>query len=72
MKEGYLTVNQGSNGQIPGRIGGHTKTKKRPNPVIVERRNEDSCGTASSEDVGPCPLVQSVIYVVYIAVNSKQ
>lgn len=43
----------------------------------MKGRNKDSGGTTSSEDVSPSPLVQIVIYVIYVAAqqqhqNSKQ
>lgn len=33
----------------------------------MKRRNKDSGGTTSSEDVGPSSLVQIIIYVIYVA-----
>jgi hypothetical protein len=33
----------------------------------VEGRDKDSSGTTSSEDVGPSPLIQIIIYVIYVA-----
>lgn len=59
-------MNYSCNGHIPGGVSGHAKTKKRPNSVVVERGYEDSGSTTSSKYVGPCPLVQMIIYVVYI------
>lgn len=63
----YLAMNYGCNGHIPSSVGGHAKPKKRPDSVVVERGYEHSGGTASSEYVRPCPLVQIVIYIVYVA-----
>lgn len=59
-------MNKGSNGQIPSSVSGHSKAKERPNPVVVERGNEHCGRTTSSEYVRPCPLVQIVIYIIYI------
>lgn len=64
--EKYLAVDQRSNGQIPSSIGGHDKAQKRPNPVVVERGDEHCSSTACTKDVGPCSLVQLVIYIVYV------
>ena len=62
----YLSVDKGSNGHIPSSVSSHHKTKKRPNSVIVKRRNEDSGSTASAKDIRPSPLVQIVVYVIDI------
>lgn len=64
----YLSMNKGSDGQIPSSVGGHSQPKEGPNPVVVEWRYEHSGGTASSKDICPCPLVQMVVNVVYITV----
>lgn len=55
-------------GQVPGRISGHAKAKKRPNTVVVKGRNEHSGGAASSKNIGPCSLIQSVVDVVNVTV----
>jgi hypothetical protein len=36
----------------------------------VKRRNKDCGGTTSSEDVSPSPLVEIVIYVIYVAATN--
>lgn len=59
-------MDKGSDGQIPSGVSGHTKAQEGPNPVVVERRYEHCRRTASSEYVRPCPLIQFVIYVIYI------
>lgn len=38
----------------------------------MERRYENCSGTASSEDVGPCPLVQIVIDVIYVTALKQE
>lgn len=53
----YLAINNGSNGQIPSSVGGHSQPKEGPNSVVVEGGYEHSGGTASSKDISPCPLV---------------
>lgn len=65
----YLAVNKSCNGQVPGSVSGHAKPNKRPNTVIVKRRYEHRSRTACPEYICPCPLVQSVIYVIYITVS---
>ena len=65
-------MDQGCNGQVPSGVGGHAKPKKRPNSVIVERGYENGRSTTSSEYVCPCPLVQMIVYVVYIAAYITQ
>lgn len=59
-------MNYSCNGHIPGGVSGHAKTKKRPNSVVVERRNEHRGCAACSKYICPCPFVQMVVYVVYI------
>jgi len=65
-------MSNGCNGQIPSSVGGHAKTKEGPYPVVVEWWDEHCGGTASSKYVGPSPLVQVVIYVVYITVYNDK
>lgn len=55
------------NSEVPSSVSGHDKAQKGPDSVVVKGRNKDSGGTASSEDVSPSPLVQIVIYVIYVA-----
>lgn len=55
------------NCEIPGSVSGHEEAQKGPDSVVVKGRNKDSGGTASSKDVSPSPLVQVVIYVIYVA-----
>ena len=56
------------NGEVPGSVGGHTKTEEGPYSVIVEGRNEHRGCTACSEYVSPGSLVEPVVDVVYVAV----
>lgn len=65
-------MNNSCNGQVPGCVSGHSKAKKGPNPIVMERRYENCSGTASSEDVGPCPLVQIVIDVIYVTALKQE
>ena len=60
------------NGEIPCSVGGHYKAKKWPDSVIVKWRNKDCGCTTSPKDVSPSPLVQVIIYVIYVAATSKQ
>lgn len=62
----YLAMNEGCDRHIPGSVGSHTKSKERPNPIVVEGRYEYCGSTTSPKYVCPCPLVQMIIYVVYI------
>lgn len=64
-------MKEGGNGKIPSSVSGHCKTQKRPNSVVMERRNKDSGGTTCSKYVGPCPLVKLLVYVIYVATNYK-
>lgn len=59
-------MNESCNRQIPGRVSGHTKTQKRPDAVVVEGRDEYGRCTARSEYIRPCPLVQTIVNVIYI------
>lgn len=61
-----LAMNQCGDGQIPSGVSGHSKAQEGPNPVVVEGGYEHCGGTTSSEYVRPCPLVQIVIYVIYV------
>lgn len=67
----YLTMNESSNRHIPGRVCCHTKTQKRPDAVVVEGRDENSCRTARSEYIRPCPLVQPIVNVIYITAPKR-
>lgn len=58
------------NCEVPCSVSGHEKAQKGPDSVVVKGGNKDSGGTASSEDISPSPLVQVVIYVIYVAVNN--
>lgn len=60
-------MENGGNGEVPSSVGGHQESKERPDSVVVEGRNEDCGCTTSSEYVCPCPLVQIIIYVIYVA-----
>lgn len=53
----YLAMNKSSNGEVPGSEGGHNEAEKRPNSIIMERRNEHCCGTACPKYVCPSPLI---------------
>lgn len=64
-------MNEGCYGEVPSCVSGHYKAKERPDSVVVKGRNEDSCSTAGSEYVSPSSLVQIIIYVIYVAANSK-
>ena len=66
-----LAINKGCNGQVPSCVRGHAKAKERPNPVVVEWGYEHCGGTACSENVSPSPLVQVIIYVVYVTAYPK-
>lgn len=68
----YLAMNKSSCGHVPSRIGGHPKTNKRPNPIVVERGNEHCCSTASSKNIGPSSLIQTVIDIVNITVHLSE
>lgn len=62
-------MEKGSNSEVPRRVGGHDEAEERPDPVVVERRDEHSGGAASAEDVCPRPLVQPVVDVVDVAAH---
>ena len=64
-------MKEGGNGEIPSSVGGHEQAKKGPNSVVVKGRNKHSGGTACSKYVCPSPLVQVIIYVIYIAANTN-
>jgi len=65
----YLAVDEGRDGEVPRRVGGHDEAQERPDPVVVERRDEHRRGAAGAEDVRPRPLVQLVVDVVDVAVG---
>lgn len=67
----YLAMNKGCNGHIPSCVRGHAKAKERPNPVVVEWGYEHCGSTTSSKNVGPSPLVQVIIDVVYVTAYPK-
>ena len=58
-------------GEVPSSVSGHDKTEERPNTVIVERWYEDGRGTTSTKYIRPSPLVQSIVYVIYIAATHQ-
>lgn len=61
-------MNNCSNGHVPGGVSSHAKAKERPNPVVVKWGYEDGCSTASSENVCPRSLIQSIVDVVDVTV----
>ena len=63
----HLPMEERCNGEIPSGVRGHYQAEEGPDSVVSKWRNEDRGGTASSKYVSPCPLVQIVIYVIYIA-----
>ena len=63
----YLTMEEGSDGEVPGGVGGHDQAQKGPYPVVVEGGDEHCGGTASSKNISPSPLIQLVVDVVYVA-----
>ena len=65
----YLAVDEGGDGEVPRRVGGHDKAEEGPDPVVVERRDEHRRSAAGAEDVRPRPLVQLVVDVVDVAVG---
>ena len=50
-------MKEGSNGEIPGGVGGHDEAKERPNSVVVKRRYEHRGSAACAEYVCPSSLV---------------
>ena len=64
-------MNEGGDSHVPGGVSGHSEAEKRPNPVIVKRRYENSGGATCSENVCPCSFVQVVINVINITVLTK-
>lgn len=60
-------MQEGGDGEVPGGEGGHAEAEEGPNPVVVEGGDEHRGGAARPEDVRPRPLVQPVVYVVYVA-----
>ena len=65
-------MNESCYSHVPSSVSGHSKSKKRPNTVIVEGGNEHRGGTASSKDVSPSPFIQVVIYVVNVTVLANR
>ena len=65
----YLAMEEGGDGEVPRRVGGHDEAEEGPDPVVVERRDEHRGGAAGAEDVGPRPLVQPVVDVVDVAAH---
>ena len=63
-------MEEGCNSEVPGSVSGHDQAQEGPDSVVVEWRNKDCGGTAGSEDVSPCPLVQIIIYVIYVAATN--
>jgi hypothetical protein len=70
--DSYLAMNKSCYGHVPGGICGHAKSKKRPNTVVMKRGYKNCCGTASSKNVSPSPLVHMVIDVVNITVHTEK
>jgi hypothetical protein len=68
----YLAMNNSCNGEIPSCVSCHSKSKERPNTVIVEGWYEHSCSTTCSKDICPSSFVQVVIYVVDVAVSTNK
>lgn len=72
-RSNYLAVDKGGDGHVPSSVSGHPKPQKGPNPVVMERRDENSCCTTSSKNISPCSLVQMIVDVINIAdENTKQ
>lgn len=67
-----LAVKERSYGEVPRSVSGHSESKERPDSIVMERRNENSCGTTSPKYVCPCPLVQFIINIIYIAGTSNE
>ena len=63
-------MEDGGIGEVPSSVSGHQESKKRPNPVVVEGMDEDCGCTTCPKYVCPCPLIQIVIYVIYVAAHS--
>lgn len=64
-----LTVDKSRNGKVPSGVSGHAKTEKGPYPVVVKRWNKYCGCTTRSEYVSPRPLVQLVVYIIYVTVH---
>lgn len=64
----YLAMYKGGNGHIPGGVSGHAEAEKRPDSVVMKGRDEHSGGTASTKNISPCSLIQSVVDVVNVTV----
>ena len=64
-------MDEGGDGEVPRGVGGHDEAQERPDPVVVERRDEHRRGAAGAEDVRPRPLVQLVVDVVDVAVRTR-
>lgn len=55
--DGYLSMKERSNGEIPRSISSHNESKKRPDSVIFKGRNKNCSCTTSSKYVCPGSLV---------------
>ena len=66
----YLAVDDGGDGEVPGGVGGHAEAKEGPYPVVVVGGYEHGRRAAGAKYVRPCPLVQPVVDVVYVAAPS--
>ena len=64
-------MHKGGNSEVPSSVGSHEEAKKGPDSVVVEGWDEHCGGTTCSENVSPCPFVQVIIYVVYVAAQIK-
>lgn len=72
MPMGDLAVDEGGDGEVPGGVGGHAEAKEGPHPVVMEGWDEHCRRAAGAEDIGPCSLVEPIVYVVYIAVSKRE
>jgi hypothetical protein len=68
----HLAVDEGSDGEVPGGVGGHAEAEEGPDAVVVEGGYEHGGGAARAEYVRPRPLVQPVIDVVDVAAMKKK
>jgi hypothetical protein len=62
-------VDGGSDGEVPGGVGGHAEAEEGPDAVVVEGGDEDGGGAARPEYVRPRPLVQPVVDVVDVTAS---
>jgi len=60
-------VEERGNSEVPSSVSGHEEAKRGPDSVVVEGRDKYSGGTACSKDISPSPLIQIIIYVIYVA-----